>query len=98
MAPVAFSSSQLVMKVMNELENTLAATYTLLSVFIFFTFVCLIMDYDLSLCYQFDWVDWGLVCTSSLLTIGIEISRGIAISNHPLYGLQPYTFILGVLH
>lgn len=92
--PICLSSQQLAMRSMKKLNDSVVSTYMAFSLLVVFLPICLIFNFDLTIAYQFSFTDWLCIIGISVITIVAQTLRFMAISNHPLAGLQPFTFIM----
>ena len=94
MNPLSISTVHMVTRKMRKLDEGVISAYMALSMVIVFTVFSLAFGQDLSLICDFSPIDFVLLFFLGLFTIMSQTLRFMAIANHPLSGLQPYTFTM----
>jgi|DEB19_MinimDraft_2_1074335.scaffolds.fasta_scaffold70909_2 drug/metabolite transporter (DMT)-like permease len=92
--PLAMSLSQVAMRQMKKLPDTVVSFYMVVSYLAIFLPISVVYNYDLSICTLFSGVDWLCIVFIGVGMVVMQTLRFKAISCHPLSGLQPYSFLV----
>lgn len=92
--PFFTSAQQMATRAMKNLNDAVVSAWSALSLLIVMLPISLIMGYDLSIIKDFSLLDLTFLVSLSVITITAQTLRFMAISNHPLTGLQPFTFLM----
>lgn len=92
--PLAMSLSQVAMRQMQKLPDTVVSLYMVVSYLVVFLPICIVYEYDLSICVMFTLVDWLCIVFIAVGMVVMQTLRFKAIACHPLSGLQPYSFLV----
>ena len=93
MNPLCISAGNLAMRAMRKLHDNVVSAYMALSLFVVFLPICLLSGDNLTLWLNFSIVDWICLIGISAGTILAQTLRFMALQNHTVSGLQPYTFL-----
>jgi drug/metabolite transporter (DMT)-like permease len=93
MNPICISAGNLAMRAMRKLHDNVVSAYMALSLFVVFFPICLLSGDHLGLFMDFSLIDWCCLIGISAGTILAQTFRFMALQNHTVSGLQPYTFL-----
>lgn len=93
MNPFAISAGNLAMCAGRKLNDNVVSCYMALALLVIFLPICLFTGADLTVWYQFTWVEWLCLIGISGGTIISQTYRFKALKLHTIIGLQPYTFL-----
>lgn len=91
--PLCIAAGNLAMRAMRGMNDNVVSAYMALSLFVVFLPICLIRGDNLGLWIEFSFIDWLCLIGLSGGVIVSQTLRFMALQNHTVSALQPYTFL-----
>jgi drug/metabolite transporter (DMT)-like permease len=91
--PLAIAAGNLAMRKGKKLNDSVVSCYMALAMLVFFLPFCLVSGKDLTIIADFSALDWVCIWFIAAGTIVSQTLRFMALKNHTLTGVQPYTFL-----